>query len=136
MLQNWKGVHLYAMVLVFSSTVVCTLLVVVTAADPYVSNSPSTRLNSCAAQRVIDGTSSDMFHLNLQSRGNKADECDKEVKSPWFDGFQVKDSVTAVTIGHPIRRMLSHVDEESITLREALSWTEGDGESNEVGAQR
>lgn len=79
-----------------------------------------------AARRLIDETGSDMFHLDLQARGKRNRD---GVEEGWeWGGFVPGREVAgAVTIGHPIRRMLVHFEEEGVGLEEAMSWTEGEG---------
>lgn len=82
-----------------------------------------------AARRLIDDTKSDMFHLDLQARGKRnGDRQEERSEWPWLSGLAPGRQVAgAVTIGHPIRRMLVHFQEEGVGLEEAMSWTEGEG---------
>lgn len=83
-----------------------------------------------AARRLIDDTKSDMFHLDLQARGTRSGGRQEEGSEslPWSSGFVPgREAAGAVTIGHPIRRMLVHFKEEGVGLEEALSWGEGEG---------
>ena len=82
-----------------------------------------------AARRLIDDTKSDMFHLDLQARGKRnGDRQEEGSESPWLGHFVPGREVAgAVTIGHPIRRMLVHFQEEGVGLEEAMSWAEGEG---------
>lgn len=86
------------------------------------------RVETSITRRLIDATSSEIFHLDLQSRGEyHSEEGHEYAAKPWFDGFREESSVAAVTIGHPMRRMLRHLKEEYVTVEEALRWTEGAG---------
>lgn len=82
-----------------------------------------------AARRLIDDTKSDMFHLDLQARGKRNGDRQEEMSEwPWLSGLVPgREMAGAVTIGHPIRRMLVHFQEEGVGLEEAMSWTEGEG---------
>ena len=82
-----------------------------------------------AARQLIDDTKSDMFHLDLQARGKRSGDRQEEgSESPWLSSLMLGKAVTgAVTIGHPIRQMLAHLQEESVGLEQAMSWAEGEG---------
>lgn len=81
-----------------------------------------------AVQRLLDATaesSNAIFHLDLHARRYRP--VNRSEEGPWFAGFLERDNVAAVTVGHPIRRMLLHLREEQVGIEEALSWAEGPG---------
>ncbi|CAM9454690.1 unnamed protein product [Scytosiphon promiscuus] len=67
----------------------------------------------------------------------------QQQQPPWFEGFTVLAPeaepeagpaaleaavmTAAVTIGHPVRRLLSYIADEGVELEEALSWLDGPG---------
>lgn len=88
----------------------------------------SRRVETSITRRLLNATSSEIFHLDLQSRGEHHGEGAHEYPAkPCFGGFHGESSVAAVTIGHPLRRMLRHLKEEGVAVDEALKWTEGEG---------
>lgn len=97
--------------------------------------------NYSAVQGLIHTTGSDIFHLDLNRRGEWQNPDGNgitkgqsgEAQPPWFEGFGGGRSAAtafaaAATVGHPIRRMLAYLQEEDVGLDTALSWMEGQGE--------
>lgn len=93
--------------------------------------------NSSAVQRLIESTRSNIFHLDLNTRGwerrpggsSAAAEAGEE-RPPWFEGFGGMGSeaaAAAATVGHPIRRLLAYFVQEEVELGTALSWMESPG---------
>ena len=94
-------------------------------------------------QPLIQAAGSNIFllDLNLCSGGQHSSSSSRGgdrtggVQPPWFEGFVTSGSETsavaaAVTVGHPIRRMLSYFREEAVDLETSLSWLEDEGETH------
>lgn len=85
--------------------------------------------HTAAARRLINATQSNVFHLDLLARGKRPGTRREEGPDvPWFNGFLESKMPAAVTVGHPIRRMLLHLSEEMVDVEEAMSWAHGSGE--------
>ena len=93
-----------------------------------------------------------VYHLDLNSRGGSSggggdssgsnvlyaspDGTQELQQPPWFEGFTLRAATSAtaetmaavVTIGHPIRRLLSYFVEVDTSLEESLAWMDGEGE--------
>ena len=99
---------------------------------------------SLRVRHLINGGGSDVFLLDIGSLrdGNPSgDSGDQDGAGgdvqplPWFQGFvssgsEAETAVAAVTVGHPIRRMLSYFREGDIDLEASVSWMEDEGETN------
>lgn len=79
-----------------------------------------------AARTLIDGTDSNIHHLDLLVQ-QPYDASTSRAQPPWFDGFGGRDGVAAVTVGHPIQRILLHLRAEGVGLEEGMSWPERGG---------
>lgn len=104
--------------------------------------------NGTTVQRLIEDTGSNIFHLDLHTRGggrnsggngssSSTNEEGLAGVSPWFEGFGVawvKTEAAAVTVSHPVRRILSYLKEEGVGLEEALSWMDGEGTKCKTGS--
>lgn len=85
--------------------------------------------HTAAARRLIDATQSNVFHLDLLARGKRPGTRSEEGPDvPWFNGFLESKIPAAVTIGHPMRRMLLHLSEEMVDVEDSMSWAQGSGE--------
>lgn len=89
-------------------------------------------------------SSSNSSNTHRSSERSHQRQQQQEQQQPWFEGFTVAAAeadpkagsaagdasalTAAITIGHPVRRLLSYFVEEGVGLEEALSWTDGVGE--------
>lgn len=99
-----------------------------------------------SVQRLIEAAGLDVFHLDLSSfssggqhSGNSgAQDGSGLAQPPWFEGFVTSGSeaaAAAVTVGHPIRRMLSFFRKEAIEL-DAMFGMEDEGELRAARGRR